>query len=145
MDRIQDGTSYYRLMDAPMGGAGEGANGMAEHNVTSDELYRLIQSMDKKLDRMHSDMVGRKEYEADQEGIERRFQNSDAIHNQLDSKVAAVDAKHAAELKDIRSSLAAAEKDQRQNKSKWTLAMVTAVVGAVLSVIAGIALQGGAG
>lgn len=118
---------------------------MADHEVTLGEVYRAIVEVRQEQRDMRKDLVGRKEYEADQEGIERRFQNSDAIHNQLDSKVAAVDAKHIVEIKDLKASLAAAEKEQRQNKSKWILAMVTAAAGAVFSVIAAIALQGGAG
>jgi len=57
-------------------------------DVTTGELYRLIQSMDKKLDRQHSDMVGRLEYESDQEGIAHKFQESSKVHTQLETKVA---------------------------------------------------------
>lgn len=65
---------------------------MAEQDVTTGELYRLIQSMDKKLDTMRAEMVGRAEYESDQEHINSRFEESGKVHVQLETRVAEVNA-----------------------------------------------------
>lgn len=121
---------------------------MAEHDVTTGELYRLIQSMDKKLDQHHSDMVGRAEYEADQEGIDRRFEESGKVHTVLEAKVAAVDTKLDARFTDLEKKAADNATEQRRNRSNWTLSLVVAGVGAVLSFVGSTILilyiQGGA-
>jgi hypothetical protein len=115
-------------------------------DVTTGELYRLIQSMDKKLDRQHADMVGRAEYEADQEGIDRRFEESGKVHTVLETKVAAVDTKVDAKVAELEKKAEAAATEQRRNRSNWTLSLVVAGVGAVLSFIGSAVLfiQGGA-
>lgn len=41
--------------------------------VTIGEVYRLALRIDQRLDQITKDMVGRQEYESDQEGIERRL------------------------------------------------------------------------
>lgn len=114
---------------------------MPEHDVTAGELYRLIQSMDKKLDTMHMDMVGRKEYEADQEGVNRRFEESGKVHTDLKAEVAAVDTKHDARHAALEQKIEAGEKMQRETRSKWTLSLVGSGVTFVLSIIAAILIR----
>lgn len=114
---------------------------MAEQDVTTGELYRLIQSMDKKLDRQHADMVGRLEYEADQEGVNRRFEESGKVHTQLEAKVSAVDTKVDAKFSALEQKVEAGEKEQRRNRSAWTLSLVGSGVTFVLSIIAAVLIR----
>lgn len=116
-------------------------------DVTTGELYRLIQSMDKKLDRQHADMVGRAEYEADQEGVNRRFEESSKVHSDLKADVAAVESKFDGRFADLDKKAQDAANEQRRNRGAWVLSLVVAGVGAVLSFIASTILyiqQGGA-
>lgn len=116
-----------------------------DHNdVTLGEVYRLIVSMDKRLSESLSKVVGRDEYEADQEGINRRFEDSSKTHTALETKVAAVDAKYAAEIKDIRGTQEAQDKESRANRSKWIFAVVMAVASPVLAFIVNLIARGGA-
>lgn len=114
---------------------------MPEHDVTLGEVYRLIVSMDKRLSESLSKVVGRDEYEADQEGVNRRFEESGKVHIQLESKVAAVDTKHDAKHAALEQKIEAGEKEQRANRSKWTFSLVGSGVTFVLSIIAAVLIR----
>lgn len=100
--------------------------------VTTGEVYRLLLAVQKDVREMRADVVGRKEYEADQEGIDRRFQDSASMHTRLEGQIAAVVAR-----------VDATEKEQRQNRSKWTFAIVMAVVTPILGVVVSVLFRGG--
>lgn len=129
---------------------------MADHEITPAEVARTQQSLQQDLRELRKEAIGRAEYEADQEGIDRRFLESANVHTQLDTKVTvvdtkntakieAVDAKHTAENLAVREKLEAYDKEQRAGRSKWVLAMVTAVVASVLSLLGSVLIQGGVG
>ncbi len=109
---------------------------MADHEVTLGELSRGQE----RLEREQSKLISRPEYEADQEGIDRRFQESANVHAEMKAAAAADRAKFGAETKDTNARLDAYDKTQRENRSKWTLAMVSSGAAFVLSVIAGLIL-----
>lgn len=109
------------------------------------EVYRLVIAVQHDLRDMRKDLIGRGEYESDQEGIDRRFQSSVEAHTELKSDISSVIAESRTGIKDLSKRMDDAEKEARQGRGKWVLAMVTAAAGAVFSVIAAIALQGGGG
>jgi len=116
-----------------------------ENEVTLGEVYRAIVEVRQEQRDMRKDLVGRAEYESDQEGINRRFEESSKVHTVLEAKVAAVDTKVDAKVSALEQKAAEAEKEQRQNRGKWTFALVMAGVGAVLSFIGSVLVaQGGA-
>lgn len=119
---------------------------MADNDVTSGELYRLIQSMDKKLDRMQADMVGRAEYESDQEGIAHKFQESGKVHIQLETKVATEGA-----AREVAVAKEATEREKGDAKLEaridriggWVKYGVTTALGLIVTVIGWILANGG--
>lgn len=115
---------------------------MADHEVTTGEVYRLLLSVQADVRSMRAEVIGRNEYEADQESIDRRFQESAKVHTDLETKVTAVRTQLGGEITKIREGLEAAEKEQRQNRSKWALALTIAIVSSVLSIVAGVLVQG---
>lgn len=66
----------------------EGA-GVPEHDVTLGEVYRRLGEALLELREMRKEVIGRAEYESDQEGIDRRFEESAKVHIQLEAKVTA--------------------------------------------------------
>lgn len=114
---------------------------MPEHDVTLGEVYRLIVSMDKRLSESISMVVGRAEYEADQEGVNRRFEESGKVHTDLKAEVSAVDTKHDAKHAALEQKIDAGEKEQRANRSKWTLSLVSSGVTFILSIIAAVLIR----
>lgn len=62
---------------------------MPENEVTLGEVGRRLGEVLLEIRDMRKDLVGRPEYEADQEGIDRRFEESGKIHTALEAKVAA--------------------------------------------------------
>lgn len=65
---------------------------MPENEVTLGEVSRRLGDVLVELREMRKDLIGRAEYESDQEGIAHKFQESGKVHVQLEAKVAAVDA-----------------------------------------------------
>jgi transcription antitermination factor NusA-like protein len=62
---------------------------VAENEVTLGEVYRAIVEVRQEQRDMRKDLIGRAEYESDQEGIAHKFQESGKVHVQLEAKVAA--------------------------------------------------------
>lgn len=104
---------------------------MPEHEITLGEVYRLVSKVDRRLDTMAESMVGRKEYEADQEGIDRRFRESGDTHVRLEKQISSL-----AERVD------STEKEQRQSRSRWLQSIAIAALSAVLAVIVPLMLRG---
>jgi hypothetical protein len=65
---------------------------MPDHEVTLGEVYRAIVEVRQEQRDMRKDLIGRAEYESDQEGIDRRFEESAKVHTQLETRVAEVNA-----------------------------------------------------
>jgi hypothetical protein len=114
---------------------------MPDHEVTLGEVYRAIVEVRQEQRDMRRDLVGRAEYEADQEGIDRRFEESGRVHVVLEAKVAAVDAKVDSKVTTLEQKIDAAEKDQRANRSKWALAWVGIVASPLLGIVFNIILR----
>lgn len=137
---------------------------MADHEPTLGEVYRLVLGLGHDLRDMRKDLVGRAEYEADQEGIDRRFQGSNDVHNQLDSKVSTVKSDLTSALATAKAELiaeaaqskaelvaradkaeaaqAAIEKAQRENRAKWIFALVMAGASSILATVVPILIRG---
>lgn len=62
---------------------------MPDHEITIGEVGRRLGEVLVELRDMRRDLVGRAEYESDQEGIDRRFNESGNVHTALEAKVAA--------------------------------------------------------
>lgn len=62
---------------------------MAENEVTLGEVYRAIVEVRQEQRDMRKDLIGRAEYESDQEHINSRFEESGKVHVQLEAKVTA--------------------------------------------------------
>jgi acyl dehydratase len=116
---------------------------VADHEVTLGEVHRLILAVQKDLRDMRGEVIGRREYEADQKGIGQRFQDLSREITDLEASIAAVDTKLDSKVDAIEESLAAAERERRQNNSRWTLALVMAVVSPVLAIVVSVLLRGG--
>lgn len=65
---------------------------MAENEVTIGEVGRRLSEVLVELREMRKDLIGRAEYESDQEHIDRRFEESGKVHVQLETRVAEVNA-----------------------------------------------------
>lgn len=65
---------------------------MAENEVTLGEVYRAIVEVRQEQRDMRKDLIGRAEYESDQEHINSRFEESGKVHVQLETRVAEVNA-----------------------------------------------------
>lgn len=61
---------------------------MPENEVTLGEVGRRLGEVLVEIREMRKDLIGRAEYESDQEGIDRRFEESGKVHIQLETKVA---------------------------------------------------------
>lgn len=127
---------------------------MADHEPTLGEVYRLVLGVGHDLRDMRKDLVGRAEYEADQEGIDRRFQGSNETHTEMKADIAGVKAEALGGIKDLVRRMDESdkeeqrrkddiEKEQRQNRSTRTFAIIMAVASAVLAVITPILLGAG--
>lgn len=65
---------------------------MPDHEITIGEVGRRLGEVLVELRDMRKDLIGRAEYESDQEGIDRRFEESGKVHVQLETRVAEVNA-----------------------------------------------------
>jgi len=61
---------------------------VAENEVTIGEVGRRLSEVLVELREMRKDLIGRAEYESDQEGIDRRFEESGKAHVVLETRVA---------------------------------------------------------
>jgi hypothetical protein len=61
---------------------------MPENEVTLGEVGRRLGELLVEFREMRQALVGRAEYEADQEGIDRRFEESGKVHIALEARVA---------------------------------------------------------
>lgn len=116
---------------------------MADHDVTLGEVYRRLGEALLELREMRRDLVGRAEYESDQEGIAHRFEESGKVHTSLEAKATAIEAKVDAKLDALELKVEAQEKEQRQTRSKWVFAIVMAVASPVLAFIVNLIARGG--
>lgn len=119
---------------------------MPEHDVTNGELYRLTVSMDKKLDTMRAEMVGRAEYESDQEHINDRFVESGKVHVQLEAKVVAEGA-----VREVAVTKEATEREKGDSRLEaridriggWVKWGGSAAITVILAVLGWILVNGG--
>lgn len=65
---------------------------MPENEVTLGEVSRRLGDVLVELREMRKDLIGRAEYESDQEGIAHKFQESAKVHVQLEARLAEVNA-----------------------------------------------------
>lgn len=61
---------------------------MPDQEITIGEVGRRLGEVLVELREMRKDLIGRAEYESDQEGIAHKFQESGKVHAQLEAKVA---------------------------------------------------------
>lgn len=113
------------------------------HEVTLGEVYRGIQRLDAHLERIATDMVGRGEYEADQESIAARFAHHDQALAEWKHQSTAAHVDLGGRIDGLSSRMHDAEKAQKENRSKWTLAIVIAVVSPVATFLVNLMLRGG--
>lgn len=62
---------------------------MPDQDITIGEVGRRLSEVLLELREMRKDLIGRAEYESDQEGIAHKFQESAKVHTQLEAKVVA--------------------------------------------------------
>lgn len=65
---------------------------MPDHEITIGEVGRRLGEVLVELREMRKDLIGRAEYESDQEHINSRFEESGKVHVQLEARVAEVNA-----------------------------------------------------
>ncbi len=104
---------------------------MPEHEVTLGEVYRAVIEIRQEQREMRKDLIGRAEYESDQEGIDRRFKDSTDTHVRLENAIDAISRRQDS-----------TEKEQRQAKSRWLQSIAIAALGAVLAVVVPLMLRG---
>lgn len=115
---------------------------MPEHEVTLGEVYRLVVAVQKDLREFQRELVGRKEYQSDQTGIDRRFAGLTTELAEIKSDLASADARLEAETGEITRRLDETDKEQRRNRQSWTLSLVGIGATAILGPIATILIQG---
>lgn len=119
---------------------------MPDHDITIGEVGRRLSEVLVELREMRKDLIGRAEYESDQEGIDRRFEESAKVHTQLEAKVAAAEGarevavtKEAAERKEADARIEA-RLDRIGGTVKWGGGTVITVI---LTVVGWIIASGG--
>ena len=125
---------------------------MAEHEVTLGEVYRLISETRKDIRDMRTDLIGRAEYESDQEATAAKFARVDdaikdwrntstAEHVQIraELKAAKLDAEKATDA--LRSRMHTAEERGKSQRWAVVLAVIVGGIGLVTGVI-GALVQG---
>lgn len=104
---------------------------------------------------MNQNLVGRAEYKSDKEGIDRRFQASADVHAEIKADNASTRAEALTGIKDLTKRMDESdradqkrrddiEKEQRQNRTTRTFAVIMAVATPILGIVAGILFRGGA-
>lgn len=119
---------------------------MAEHEVTIGEVGRRLGEVLVELREMRKDLIGRAEYESDQEHINDRFAESGKVHVQLEAKVAAEGAHREVA---VTKEATAREKDTARIDARidrigaWVKYGVTTALGLIVTVIGWILANGG--
>jgi hypothetical protein len=124
---------------------------MTDHEVTLGELSRGQSRLEREQSNIRKEFISRGEYELAQKHNTQRFDESGKVHTELKADLAAVEATALAEIRLVNDKTEAKieaanvrldtyEKTQRENRSKWTLAMVSSGAAFVLSIIAGLIL-----
>ncbi len=119
---------------------------MADHEVTLGEVYRAIVEVRQEQRDMRKDLIGRAEYESDQEGTDRRFEESGKVHVALEAKVAA---EGGAREVAVTKEATAREKDTAALGARidriggWVKYGVTTALGLIVTVIGWILANGG--
>lgn len=116
---------------------------------TLGELGRRLERIEQRLEQFYQDVIGRREYEADQEGIAQKFQQSADVHSEikattaaLDIKIDAVDIKHTNENKEIIRKQDQYEKDQQSQRSQRGITVLGWVSSPILGAILGNVFRG---
>lgn len=119
---------------------------MAENEVTLGEVYRAIVEVRQEQRDMRKDLIGRAEYESDQEGIDRRFEESGKVHVQLEARVVEV---NAARKVAVAEEATAREKDTARIDARidriggWVKYGVTTAIGLITTAVGWILMNGG--
>ena len=114
----------------------------ARHDITLGEVYRLLLSMDNKISETNRNMVGRAEYESDQEGNAARHKsNEDALREWKQSSTEA-HSKLEASIAVVASKVEQGEKYQKESRAKWILAIVMAIVSPVAAILVTLLFRG---
>jgi hypothetical protein len=123
---------------------------MPDHEITIGEVGRRLGEVLVELREMRKDLIGRAEYESDQEGIDRRFEESGKVHVQLETRVAEV---NAARKVAVTEEATAREKEVARVEAridriggwvKWGGGAAISVAGLILTVLGWIVANGGA-
>lgn len=96
--------------------------------MTLGELGRRIEAMHKDMRDMRGELVGRREYDSDQVGIDRRFKEVEADVSDQGRRLDGV-------VSDIAKDKADVATWQRSNRAQWVLALVLAVAGPIITII----------
>lgn len=91
---------------------------MPDHEVTLGEVYRAIVEVRQEQRDMRKDLIGRAEYESDQEGIDRRFEESGKVHTQLETRVSEVNAARKVAVAEEAAEREKAVSDEAQEREK---------------------------
>lgn len=110
--------------------------GMPDHQVTLGEVYRLVLRVDSRLDALSRDMVGRNEYESDQEATERRL-------SALEAKTSAETGKLHGRIDGLQKSDLDLKKVQTQGRLALAGSAIAALVAAVGLIVVAIINRGG--
>ena len=117
-----------------------------ENEVTIGEVGRRLGEVLVELREMRKDLIGRAEYESDQEHISDRFAESGKVHVQLEARVAEVNAARKVALTEeaTEREKAVARLEIRIDRiGGWVKYGVTTVLGLIVTVIGWILANGG--
>lgn len=109
---------------------------MPEHEVTLGEVYRGIQRLEARFDRFSQEVVGRKEYESDQEATERRLAS-------LETKTSAEHANLHGRIDGLQKSDLDLKKVQTQGRLALAGSAVAALVASIGLIVVAIINRGG--
>jgi hypothetical protein len=124
---------------------------MPDHEITIGEVGRRLGEVLVELREMRKDLIGRAEYESDQEHIDRRFEESGKVHVQLETRVAEVNA-----ARKVAVTEEATEREKGDTKLearidriggwvKWGGSAALAAIGLIVTVIGWIVTTGNGG
>lgn len=124
---------------------------MPDHEITIGEVGRRLGEVLVELREMRNSLIGRAEYESDQEHINDRFAESGKVHVQLEAKVVAEGA-----VREVAVTKEATEREKADAKLearidriggwvKWGGSAALAVIGLIVTVIGWIVVTGNGG
>lgn len=112
------------------------------HDITLGEVYRLLVSMDRKIEETNRNVVGRAEYESDQEGNAARHKaNEDALREWKQTSTEA-HIELGVRITAVAQRVETGEKAQKENRSKWILAIVMAVASPIAAILVSLIFRG---